>query len=335
MPTLISETAMKKRFNRLGWALVIMVFSVDLCFTIRDSILTALWQIGSETLTLTVGTIFETLLYICGFVLVAVLYFPMTKRLGSEPIAFSPKFPRYLPLVVLAGMSVCLSTAIVNDWFCNLIGYTLPYDESIMYMSDPKIFALYMTLSLAPAFAEELLFRGVVYSNLRPFGRGWAVIVSSLLFALMHQNVEQLFYAFSVGIVLALIYEFSGSIWGSIILHMFNNLYATLQTAVIYRFDEATASVILTLSHAILLFGGAVSILLLLQFSKRQESEKKKLQDCPAKGYFGKHSPESFTAYHMPATDRMWLKCMWTAPGMVTYLAITFCTTLLAISMYS
>lgn len=335
MSTLICETAMRKRFNRLGWALVIMVAAVDVCFILMDVIWGILWQIGSETLDLTVGTIFETLLYVGGFLLAARLYFPLSHKVGNEPVSFAPKLPKYLPLLILAGIGICHSVALVSDMFCDLIGYSLPYDETVAYMSDPEIFALYMTLSLAPAFAEELLFRGVVYSNLRPFGKSGAVIISSLLFALMHQNVEQLLYTFAVGVVAALIYEWSGSIWGSIMLHMFVNLYATLQTAISYRMNPVTAGVILTLFHAAVMLAAAISILLLLYLSKKNSDAQRKDLASSSGGTFGQHSQSKYEAYQAPASEGMWLRCLCKAPGMVTYLALTLFNTVLAILSYT
>lgn len=73
-------------------------------------------------------------------------------------------------------------------------------------------------------FGEELLFRGVFYSLLR--GK-WSVIpsvlLSSFLFGLFHGNLVSGFTGFLLGIVAALVYEYSQSLWTSVIVHSINN----------------------------------------------------------------------------------------------------------------
>jgi len=76
---------------------------------------------------------------------------------------------------------------------------------------------------IAPA-AEEMLFRGVLYGWLR---RRWgplaAIILSSLAFGAAHINPYWAAYVAVVGVVLAVIYEKSGSLWPPILLHMSYN----------------------------------------------------------------------------------------------------------------
>jgi membrane protease YdiL (CAAX protease family) len=51
---------------------------------------------------------------------------------------------------------------------------------------------------LAP-LGEELLFRGILLRALRDYGDGICILVSGLLFGLLHANVYQIFYAFALG----------------------------------------------------------------------------------------------------------------------------------------
>ena len=82
---------------------------------------------------------------------------------------------------------------------------------------------------LAP-FVEEVLFRGLVFGNLRGKSRLAAYVISCLLFALLHvwqfAVVEQDITYFLLmvqylvpGLVLAWTYEHSGTLWASIGLH--------------------------------------------------------------------------------------------------------------------
>ena len=93
----------------------------------------------------------------------------------------------------------------------------------------PRSTAL-IIIVLAP-FVEEVLFRGYVFGNIRPSSRLAAYIVSCLLFAFLHvwqfavvsrTLVSFLFMLQYIvpGLVLAWVYERSGTLWGSILLHM-------------------------------------------------------------------------------------------------------------------
>ncbi len=88
---------------------------------------------------------------------------------------------------------------------------------------------LLITLALAGAvfpFGEELFFRGLVYGWLRTRMSVWpAAALSGLGFAVLH-GIWWLIPAIAVlGILLALVYERSGSIWCAVVTHgLFNSI---------------------------------------------------------------------------------------------------------------
>jgi membrane protease YdiL (CAAX protease family) len=72
--------------------------------------------------------------------------------------------------------------------------------------------------------AEELLFRGVLYQALRrSLPVGAAALLSAVIFAFMHLSVILFVPLLVMGLVLALIYEWSGSIVPTILVHACNN----------------------------------------------------------------------------------------------------------------
>lgn len=77
---------------------------------------------------------------------------------------------------------------------------------------------------IAPLF-EEFWFRGVVMESLRPYGNGFAIFVSALLFGMTHANFQQFFYATVLGIGLGYIAVSTGSIIPTMIMHaIFNGI---------------------------------------------------------------------------------------------------------------
>jgi len=72
---------------------------------------------------------------------------------------------------------------------------------------------------LAPV-AEEVFFRGFLYAGMRSrWGVGWALVASSLIFALIHLTPSVLPPLFIMGLLLAYLYERSNSLWPSVLLH--------------------------------------------------------------------------------------------------------------------
>lgn len=83
----------------------------------------------------------------------------------------------------------------------------------------------FVQVALIAPIVEELWFRGMVMESLRPYGNGFAIFVSAILFGLTHANLEQFFYAATLGVFLGYIAISTGSIVTTTIMHaIFNSL---------------------------------------------------------------------------------------------------------------
>ena len=78
--------------------------------------------------------------------------------------------------------------------------------------------------------SEELYFRGLIHRFLIPrMGFIWRVLVSSLFFGLGHiDSAGVAVSSFIMGIVLAVVYEKSESLWIPIIMHILTNTFAVI-----------------------------------------------------------------------------------------------------------
>ena len=75
--------------------------------------------------------------------------------------------------------------------------------------------------------AEELLFRGIIYTTLRRYTYVlMAVIASAVVFGIYHGNIVQGIYAFIFGCIAALAYEYYGSFLAPLAVHVVQNLIA-------------------------------------------------------------------------------------------------------------
>lgn len=80
---------------------------------------------------------------------------------------------------------------------------------------------------------EELWFRGLVLESLRPYGNGFAIFVSAILFGITHANLAQFFYATAIGFFLAYIAIHTGSIIVPMILHAMMNGISSITSLII------------------------------------------------------------------------------------------------------
>ncbi len=77
-----------------------------------------------------------------------------------------------------------------------------------------------LLMAVVVPILEECTFRGYIYGCLRSSGKvGSAVFLSALLFGLMHLNFNQAPYTFLLGLFLAMMTEFTGSLWPAVLMH--------------------------------------------------------------------------------------------------------------------
>lgn len=83
-------------------------------------------------------------------------------------------------------------------------------------------------IAVLPALMEEFAFRKVIFGLTRKHGFWPAAVFSSVIFGLMHQNITQGIFAFGMGIIFCYVYEKTGRIWVTMLLHFANNAMSVL-----------------------------------------------------------------------------------------------------------
>lgn len=107
---------------------------------------------------------------------------------------------------------------------------------------------------------EELVFRGIVFGNLRKItSPGTAIFLSAFLFGIVHFNIVQFIYAFLLGIVLALFMYKSGHMYAAMVGHIAANAFAVLRTECnILTWTMDGSAVAWTLSIILLVAGSII-----------------------------------------------------------------------------
>lgn len=136
---------------------------------------------------------------------------------------------REVSLTVL-GVSVVLIFAAmyVLNLFIEQAGIPNTMEDTFIAMSRNPFGILSIAL-LAPIL-EELLFRGAIQGQLQRDGmRPWtAILISSLIFGVVHMNPAQIPFAFLLGMMFGWLYYRTGSLLPGVVGHVLNNSIATV-----------------------------------------------------------------------------------------------------------
>ena len=87
----------------------------------------------------------------------------------------------------------------------------------------------FIQIAILPAIFEELFIRKGVIGVLKDRGTIFTVIVSSLIFAVIHMNVSQFIFSFLIGILFAIVRLKTGKMYPTMILHFINNGFALVE----------------------------------------------------------------------------------------------------------
>ena len=102
---------------------------------------------------------------------------------------------------------------------------------------------VYLSIGIIAPVFEEVICRGAYYGSYRKSGSAFkAMLLSALLFALFHMNINQATYAFAMGIMAVLLVEATGSLWSSILYHGFINGTQVLLMYVMLKNDPTIYS---------------------------------------------------------------------------------------------
>ena len=150
----------------------------------------------------------------------------------------------------LAVLSIPIFIVILGSFWwlteiLNLVFLLFPEDktsiQALLKLMDGGIVSIVAICIIAPLI-EEMLFRGIILRGfLSHYSAKKAIIVSSLLFALIHLNIYQIPGAFILGCFIGWIYYKSRSLWPCILAHAINNIGVYIFYVNYSELDESSA----------------------------------------------------------------------------------------------
>ena len=168
------------------------------------------------------------------------------------------------------------------------------YSQVISNIEIPNFltyFIYVILLAVSPAFFEEFLFRGIILNGFKKLGTIGSVLLSALIFMLMHGGPDQTIHQFILGVILGFAYVYSGSLWVPIIIHFVNNFTAVTSIYISTLIGGASSSgatqmsymwlrILISLGVALVLagIGFALTYLCMYGIKKIKENRDTKLK---------------------------------------------------------
>ena len=203
--------------------------------------------------------------------LFAVLFVRYVMGQDLVRIKFAPREGVNPVPVALAAVGFIIAasrfTAVFNDTFFGFFDSGVEQDIFSKY----NIFVIMITTVISPAFFEELVFRGLILTNLLPHGRTFAIVVSGVIFGAIHGSLSQILFATLAGVVLGWVYVETGSLWCGIFIHFMNNLISVCESAIISALPYRTAMKYVYIIEITVLLIGVISALAAVSAIKRRK----------------------------------------------------------------
>ena len=162
-----------------------------------------------------------------GLLLIPAWYFSVRKyRVSWADLGLR----RFQPVVVGLGCGLMVLSLLFNLIYAAILGaFGLQIQPDIEMMFENTNFPIILLLvgAVVAPFVEELFFRGFVFPGLRTRW-DWkiAAVASAGLFAMAHVIPTSIIPIFILGLIFAVLYQISGSIWPSVLMHMLTNTIA-------------------------------------------------------------------------------------------------------------
>lgn len=135
----------------------------------------------------------------------------------------------FVPIVFGVTVSLIYNITLYN--LNNIINFT-----DMFKLSSLPLFTQIISSGICGPIIEELIFRGIIYNKLKTFNKSIvAIILTSLIFSVVHLNIVECIYTFGVSFILIYLYEKYKTLKAPIIMHMSLNITIILVLPLIIK----------------------------------------------------------------------------------------------------
>ncbi|MCB9819803.1 CPBP family intramembrane metalloprotease [Candidatus Nomurabacteria bacterium] len=126
----------------------------------------------------------------------------------------------FIPYVILSAVVITVASGIIP-------GFDIAQKQDVGFenlVSSMEMMLAFLALVVIAPLVEELLFRGYLYTKLKKYlGMAAGIILVSVVFGVMHGQLNVGVDTFVLSVVLCGLREITGSVWAGVVLHMAKN----------------------------------------------------------------------------------------------------------------
>lgn len=176
-------------------------------------------------------------LTICSSLLVIIslwFYYFCKKRKFHKEVFLTKLNVRFLvPLFLLS-----ISLGFLIDKFVELIpwpeSFIKSYNENTSIITEKSSLLIILGAVIIGPIFEEIIFRGIIYKRLkRSMPTVFAILISSILFAVIHDGILWMSYTFLLGLIFAWVFEMCDSLIASVLVHALFNLLSLVSNYIL------------------------------------------------------------------------------------------------------
>ncbi len=229
------ETNIRLKLKKTASGVGFFVVSIILAMNIISVILAVPAYLRAPTISNSLMSLLQLIASITGMFIIGLFYCLLSKTSLNEVLPFKKVKPDLMIKTVVMALAVVFVANYLTDYFVQGMSlFGLHNNVSMSFESHNVVDNILYIISVAiiPALTEEFAFRGIILHKLRKYGDAYAVFISALLFGLLHGNIVQIPFAFTVGIAVGFITIKTGSILPAIIVHFLNNLTSVIVSVI-------------------------------------------------------------------------------------------------------
>lgn len=278
-------------WGMIGYQIIFQLISAIILIVVLSAISNEMFMSGEATATeanayymsmledeaLMAGTSF-----IFGAVGIGFLFIYFRKRINKMQMFASHKkmgLKDFFPILcVLMGVQLLSDPIFMGmEYLFNLFGYTM--ESSVMNASAGATTLMMVLFSVIGApVIEETIYRGFALSVTKKYGKVFAIVISSVLFGVMHMNIPQAVFAFMMGIVLGYV-AIEYSVGWAMVFHLINNGFGEAFVFLTKNLSENVQAIIYYSILGVFALAGVVFLWMkhksIAEYIKQNKPEKK------------------------------------------------------------
>ncbi|HBT50383.1 MAG TPA: CPBP family intramembrane metalloprotease domain-containing protein [Caldanaerobacter subterraneus] len=199
------------------------------------------------------------------FVLIPVIAYLLIKRYDVKYVLrlnpLKSEFVLLLVLIAVASWGVSGFLAVLTNYFLSKLG-KVPVMQIPPAQDLNELIVQLIIFGLVAACCEEIFMRGLVMRSFEMRGSIKSVVITAILFAMLHLNVQNFLSILFLGTILGYVVYRTDSIFAGMIVHFTNNAISTILSYFISQSGMANVSGVerISIPFSAVLFYGVIAV---------------------------------------------------------------------------